>query len=223
MKKSNHVQIKNIVYFFRNLKIILVDSFFWVLFFGTLYFAYMFYKDGSFKEHLTEILTPLSIFAVFLTYKENVTQQRKEQVTKMIDSILDNFQKNKKILNDKVNFHNLTKKPTPISVEKIHDWICEKNNGQLEIDSNKLCKLSKDGKEIRAAIINILNEYEKLAIAIYYKAIDEKIAFNSLGFLVWKNYKIFSEYIEHQRTDHGYKDVWEFLEWLYERWKNKIK
>jgi len=214
---------KNLIYFLRNLKIFLVDSFFWLLFAITLGFAIYFYKSSNLMSHLNDILTPLSIFAVFLTYKENVTQQRKEQVTQMIDNILDNVQKNKKVLNDKVNFHNLTKKPQTIPVSTIHKWICKENENGMKIDNDKLCEMTEEGKEIRAAIINILNEYEKLAIAVFYKAVDEKIAFDSLGFLVWKNYKIFRDYIEHQRKDHGYKDVWEYLEWLYKKWKKKNK
>ena len=214
---------KDLIYLLRNAKIFLVDGFFWLLFAITLGFAIYFYKSGNLMSHLTEILTPLSIFAVFLTYKENVTQQRKEQVTQMIDNILDNVQKNKKILNDKVNFHNLTKKPQTISVSTIHKWICKKNENGMKIDNDKLCELTEEGKEIRTAIINILNEYEKLAIAVFYKAVDEKIAFDSLGFLVCKNYKIFRDYIEHQRKDHAYQDVWEFLEWLYKKWENKVK
>jgi len=222
MKKSNHVQIKNIIYFFRNLKIIVVDGFFWILFFGTLYFAYMFYKDGSFKEHLTEILTPLSIFAVFLTYKENVTQQRKEQVNSEIDKILDAIQQNREILNELVDFANITKSDETLSIKQIHLWICENDNGKIEREADGFCKMSKNGRKIRFAIINILNAYEKLAIGVYYKAIDEKMALDAMGLLIVRNYKLFKEYIKHHREKHNRQDAWEFLEWLYNRWNKKV-
>ena len=82
--------------------------------------------------------------------------------------------------------------------------------------------MSENGRKVRFAIINILNAYEKLAIGIYYKAIDEKMAFDGMGLLIVRNYKIFKEYIKHHRTHHNRKDAWEFLEWLYNKWKEKI-
>ena len=214
---------KDLIYFFRNLKIWLVDGLFWVLFIVTLGFGVYFYKIGEFTTHLTEILTPLSIFAVFLTYKENVTQQRKEQVNSEIDKILNTIQQNREVLNELVDFANVTKADETLSVSQIHLWICEHNNGKIEKEADGLCKMSKNGKKIRFAIVNILNAYEKLAIGVYYKAIDEKMALDAMGFLIVRNYKIFKEYIKHQReAPHNKKDAWEFLEWLNKRWNKKI-
>ena len=215
--------MKEIIYLLRNLKIWLVDGFFWILFFITLGFAAYFYKTGHFTQHLTDILTPLSIFAVFLTYKENVTQQRKEQVNSEIDKIMNTIQTNREILNELVDFANITKADETLSISKFHLWICENKDGKIEKEADGLCKMSKNGKKIRFAIINILNAYEKLAIGVYYKAIDEKMALDAMGLLIVKNYKIFKEYIKHQRgTPHNKKDAWEFLEWLNERWSKKV-
>jgi len=217
------IKLKNMVYFFRNLKIMLVDGFFWVLFLGTLYYAYLFYKNDDLMSHLTEILTPLSIFAVFLTYKENVTQQRKEQVNSEIDKILNVIQINREVLNELVDFANETKSDETLSLSKIHLWICENKDGKIEKEADGFCKMSKNGKKVSFAIINILNAYEKLAIGVYHKAIDEKMALDAMGLLIVRNYKLFKEYIKHRRGEpHNKKDAWEFLEWLNNRWKEKV-
>ncbi len=199
---------------------ILYGTFFSILFL----FFYCWYKCGISIDKMYQILTPLSILVTFIAYRQTLNQQKKEHVNEVITSILDEIQKNRKILikNDTIGFVNFTKTSTLIPYAKIHEWICEKNEkNELKIESDGLCKMNNKGMQIRTSIINIINSYEKLAIGIYYGGIDEKIAYDSLNELVLKNYTIFSDYIKHRREYHHDKTAWIFFEWLYKRWERK--
>lgn len=148
---------------------------------------------------------------------------KKAKANDEIDKILTNIQKNRVILNQHIDFTNRTKTDIPLDpYQEIHQWICERDkNGNLIIENDKQCKMSKNGKEIRTALISIVNSYEQLAIGVYYGAIDEDMAYNAMGYLVRKNYRLFEKYIQHQRVDHKNIDAWEFFEWLYLRWKDR--
>ena len=216
MKKINKMNLK---YKLEGLKLSIISLFFNLLVILTFVFGYYVMQNSELKgvdllKLLSTLLIPVSIFATFLIFKENMLFARKAKVNDELDKILEIIQKNRIILNKHIDFTNRTKKSIPLDpFNEIHAWICEKDDkGNIVIENDKLCKMSREGKEIHAALINIINAYERLAIGVYYRIIDEDMAYDSMGYLVNKNYKIFEKYIEHLRQDHDIKDAAEYFE-----------
>jgi len=225
----DQIKVMNIKFFARRLKIYSINTFFFLVFFGSIGLCIYIFKTTQLETKdvirlVSTSLIPVSIFAAFMSYKENLNQMRKVKANDEIDRILEIIQENRVVLNTHIDFTNRTKSEAPLDPQKeIHEWICEKENGNFVMEADGQCKMTKEGKEIRTALVNIANAYERLGIGVFHLTIDENIAYDSMGHLVHKNYNIFKKYIKHQRSDHGYEDAWVSFEWLYLRWEKRRK
>ena len=119
------------------------------------------------------------------------------------------------ILNEK--FKILTRKNTTISVNEIHQAICEIDHKTKKLkssnDSETTYLLAKDGPKYntRRAIINVLNAYEYLATGVLHQVFDRDLIKDLYGYVLIKGYNNFKDYIRHYNGlfSPDKKDIWE--------------
>jgi hypothetical protein len=77
---------------------------------------------------------------------------------------------------------------------------------------------SKDHKQLRTALLLLLNYYEFLAAGVRYKVLSEKILRADQKFFVFDLYNISKEFIIERRKKRDRPALYNGLEWLHERW-----
>ena len=217
---------KNIRFYFNKIKDWGISIFFYSVFAITMYIGYNIYQSIKPNDTLTvlkfasTILIPVSIFVTFISFKQNLILSKKTKALEEMDKIMESLQKSRFILDKNVDFVNRAKVGNPLTTEEIHRWICDKNeNEQILRTDDGLCKMSERGKETKGALVNIINNYEKLGLGVYHNIFNENIAQDTFKLLVIQNYKLFEHYINHLRTAHHNTEAGVFFEWLYNRWK----
>ncbi len=169
------------------------------------------------KDFLTmSTLSLLAITALIAFYQLKANHEwsrRKQSLVQLIDG-RPSMTESIRYLNANINYR---EKKDAMSLAEIHKFICG------EEDHNKNPEITKDGKEIKHHIFNILNYYEFLAIGIKQRICDEEVIKNSARGSLLKAQKVFGEYIAHLRTEKHTNNPNLFIEiqYLASKWKSE--
>lgn len=123
---------------------------------------------------------------------------------------------------------------TTLSVEEIHNMICEvngdkkllkkKNNHRvhkIDPENPHLKLMSAQGQKTRSVLFQLINNFEEIAIGIYYKIYDEKIVSIYAYEIIINNYILLKDYIKHLNERHEFNELGLFFVKLGEKWNNE--
>lgn len=105
-------------------------------------------------------------------------------------------------------------KDNPYTIEEIHKSIGSFQNGVFSF--------SKNGKDVKKHIIELLNAYEYIAAGVNNSVFDEDIVKGLMHGGMIKTFNLFKPYILHYREVHSKnKKTWEQFESLHNTWSQK--
>ena len=124
-----------------------------------------------------------------------------------------------------INFTDRLNHDTPLSPDEVHLWICEYDKDGKHILSKKgknpPCKTSKNGEKIVNKMIEFINIYEEIGIAVKNGIFDEKTIIDAFKHPVKWNYEFYKNYIIHRQEEHKDMNFGKSFEWLYKHFWNK--
>jgi hypothetical protein len=195
--------------FAKSRKINLFQSIVFLLCIAAFVLGFYFLWNYSF-EILTDAVTyfgfTFAIMTVMVGYSQfraNHDWNRRQLAFSAVKEVKEGMNKHIALL-DKAFGYNYRKKSSPITIEEIHQKICVTDqDGKCVYKGAKLvldCE-DEEKKNIRKAILHVLNGYEYLAAGIYEGVLDEEIVISLLRGPLLKTYQVFRHYIEHFNTD----------------------
>jgi len=191
---------------------------------------------------LLEIINILVIgftsFGVLIAYKQitiNADLQRRQLALTNIKIITESNKKHRDELEKSIDYTNIFKNSAinskPLTITEIQKILFEfDSDGNLIGKGNHMgqpYKFSDNGKVIHSHIIEILNNFETLAIGILNNVYDETIMKEYFDNIIKTNFVVYQIHIKYLRNDIINDEKYcENFEWLYYEWnkdKNPIK
>jgi hypothetical protein len=87
-------------------------------------------------------------------------------------------------------------------------------------DSEEALGIIYESTETREAFFKVGSYYEGLAVLVRRKVLDEQLAYDSNGSLIYKRWKWVDKAVFAHRIAQGAEDYWEHWEWLAERFRD---
>ncbi|PHR57276.1 MAG: hypothetical protein COA44_06140 [Arcobacter sp.] len=127
-----------------------------------------------------------------------------------------------------INFTDRINQQDPLTPDEVHGWVCETDDQGKHIPSkagkNPPCKTSTDGEKIINQMIEFINIYEQIGIALKNEVFDETIVKDAFRNPIKNNYKFYEQYIEHQIQEHDAVNFGASFKWLYNFfWEEKVE
>lgn len=188
------------------------------------YICYLTFSDATVevKDKYLIYVTSFMYLGIVVAYSQisrnNDFQRRQFTMSESARFLQDN-KRHRATLNEKMDYSNMVEKCEPITVEEVHELICEKNDNGYYGD--KPYKMTDKGKVIRSHMISIMNNFELMAIGVLNNSLDEDIMRQGFERIIEQNYVFYSRYITHLNEDKKSKGFGDNFEWLYERWCKK--
>lgn len=152
----------------------------------------------------------VSLMILMLQFRSNHLWRKREKAMEASLRIKEHLYQHALVLDKHFDYINLGAYGEAISVVEIHQKICKKDGaGNLVVHHHLKTKKSQyvldrqEGKLIRTAIVQHLNEFEYLACGVHQGVFDEGVVLDLLKDSLIKAYHIFYYYIEHMNVDHA--------------------
>jgi hypothetical protein len=174
----------------------------------------------SVTEAITLWIAGFATLSVFIAYKQmTVTAdlQRRQLAIENIRIMSISNKEYRDNLNKLIDYSNIFKQ------KLISNDAISKDEIRQSIFQGNTYNLTDDGKNINAYHIEILNNFEILAIGIHNNIFDETIIRNYFEEILNHNYNFYREYIVFLRSEEMLNDekFCEYFEWLYNEWNKK--
>ena len=162
----------------------------------------------------------------FTTAQINSISKELMQIRDELDILTCSTKKVIKSTNGKyINFTDRINQRDPLTPDEVHAWVCETDATGVHIPSksgkNPPCKTSTDGEKIINKMLEFINMYEQIGIALRNEVFDERIIKDALKNPIKGNYKFYEKYIEHRVTEHDSVNFGASFKWLYEFYWNE--
>lgn len=184
-------------------------------------------------EIINILVIGFTSFGVLIAYKQitiNADLQRRQLALENVRIITESNKKHRDELNKHMDFTNIFKKSAvssiSLSISDIKQLLFEiDENGNFKGKGTKEepYRFSDSGKYIHSHIIEILNNFETLAIGILNNVYDEIIMKEYFEKIIRTNYIVYQNHITYLRSDILLNDekYCENFEWLYQEWNKK--
>jgi hypothetical protein len=204
-----------------------------IIIFSLMIYVSFFSIDFKKQEIITILIAGVTALGLLITYKQitiNVDLQKRKLALENIRIIAESNKKHRDELHKYMDFTNFYKKhaacSSSFSVEEIKKLLFEddgNNNYKGKGTKDEPYKFSDNGRHIHSHIIEILNNFETLAIGILNNIYDETVMKEYFDNIVKTNYIVYRNHITYLRSESILNDkkYCENFEWLYSEWNKK--
>jgi len=155
--------------------------------------------------------------ALIATHDWNRRQLAITEAYKTVSAVMDNISK----IDNEIKYSE-KKLSDRYEIKDLHHFFCEKdNNGKLIKDDDNRCKINPDKRYIRQYVVEMLNQYDKLALGVFNKTYDEQIIKEACQGVMIKAYKVFELYIKHLRKYFDRETLYIDLQNLVTKWERE--
>jgi len=198
-------------------------------------FYTVFYSTFKQQEIINITIISFATLSILIAYKQitmNADLQRRQLALIGVKTITESNKKHRDEIEKLIDYTNIFKNATtnskPLNIYEIQNILFEHDsNGELIGKGNHIgepYKFSEDGKLIHSHIIEILNNFETLAIGILNNVYDETIMKEYFENIIATNYIVYQIHIKYLREYIlNYDKYCENFEWLYYEWNKEKK